>query len=133
NAFSACRDSHYFYRKQAALNSHGSVRQTEGAKNRRPSTADPACVAICRTANTAGTPGGKTKRSRRATCHQKGRATPFKGAIAARTPRERLSAVAASLCEAHRLHRSGLQTSTHAAKSTLSALRVPHLILPLRP
>ena len=60
----ACRDSCYFYRKQAALNFHGSVRKTKRAKHWRAPAQDPARVAVCGTANTARTSGGEARRSR---------------------------------------------------------------------
>ena len=108
---SACRDSSYFYREQAPLRFHGSIRETKGEKDRRSSAEDSARGAICGTTNAATASSGEGRRNSRAARDQKSGAPAFEGAIAARTRRgrmkawPRIAAVAASRCEAP-LHRA---------------------------
>src|SRR5204863_10196893 len=87
-----------FYRQQAALNIHGSVRKTKRAKHRRTPAQDAARVAVCGAANTARTSGGEARGSRRASRDQKGCAARFEGSIAARTRRERLRILHNNFC-----------------------------------
>ena len=87
-----------FLRERTALNIYGSVRKTKRAKHRRAPAPDPARVPICGTANAARTTVGEAKGSRRASRDQKGCATTFQGAIAARTGTRRITFLRNNYC-----------------------------------
>jgi len=134
------RDSCYSYRQQAAVIFHGSVRETKRAKDRSAPAEDPARAAVCGIANTARTPGRKTRRSRTAARHQKGCAAEFKTAIAAGARTGRLKILPNDRCSRFAVRSAAHRTAATSKRERwtnqcdhFAALRFEIVTLPLRP